>query len=276
VRVSCARERLTEKRKDIQTDRQTERACARAHTHTHSGEQPTHTCSLLLGAGAQACAERASLVCATADVVDMPPSSGPNFARVYQVAGGGTLAVGERTSGTPPECWAHFDAVINVSCEHSTGMPPEVMQPRLDHGDLSPPSLFYLQLDVPPGKKDPRALERHLPKALRFASFHLLHHRRILVHSDLGNDRAVAVAIAILMVVTCLHADKGSSSERLHTLAAMVDEGDMRALVRLSPQECKASVTRCLHLVSLGWPRAAPPRHTLKKLLKFFSEGYLK
>ena len=40
---------------------------------------------------------------------------------------------------------------ITFAGEHSSGMPPEVMQPRLDHGDLSPPSLFYLQLDVPPG-----------------------------------------------------------------------------------------------------------------------------
>ena len=118
------------------------------------------------------------------------------------------------------------------------------MQPRLDHGDLSPPSLFYLQLDVPPGnvlvpqsylgnirysryslmslqargapvhihpnththththtgKKDPRALERHLPKALRFASFHLLHHRRILVHSDLGSSYIADILQTALVI----------------------------------------------------------------------------
>ena len=133
---------------------------------------------------------------------------------------------------------------ITFAGEHSTGMPPEVMQPRLDHGDLSPPSLFYLQLDVPPGnvlvpqsylgnirysryslmslqargapvhihpnththththtgKKDPRALERHLPKALRFASFHLLHHRRILVHSDLGSSYIADILQTALVI----------------------------------------------------------------------------
>ena len=55
-----------------------------------------------------------------------------------------------------------------------------------------------------------------------------------------------------------------------------IDHAYILTRAHISPQECKASVTRCLHLVSLGWPRAAPPRHTLKKLLKFFSEGYLK
>ena len=55
-----------------------------------------------------------------------------------------------------------------------------------------------------------------------------------------------------------------------------IDHAYILTRAHISPQECKASVTRCLHLVSLGWPRAAPPRRTLKKLLKFFSEGYLK
>ena len=71
----------------------------------------------------------------------------------------------------------------------------------------------------------------------------------------------ICICICVVCVCVCvLHIDHAYILTRAH----------------ISPQECKASVTRCLHLVSLGWPRAAPPRHTLKKLLKFFSEGYLK
>ena len=74
-------------------------------------------------------------------------------------------------------------------------------------------------------------------------------------------DIYACICICICVVYVCvLHIDHAYILTRAH----------------ISPQECKASVTRCLHLVSLGWPRAAPPRHTLKKLLKFFSEGYLK
>jgi hypothetical protein len=36
------------------------------------------------------------------------------------------VAVGGMRAGQAPECWLHFDAVINVSPEESAGMPPPV------------------------------------------------------------------------------------------------------------------------------------------------------
>ena len=43
----------------------------------------------------------------------------------------------------------------------------------------------------------------------------------------------------------------GSSSERLHTLAAMVDEGDMRALVRLRLFKYVCSRYVCVEYISI-------------------------
>ena len=37
-------------------------------------------------------------------------------------------------------------------------------------------------------------------------------------------------------------------------------------------KEAKAAITRGLHEIALAWPSAAPSRHTLKKLYRFFSE----
>jgi tRNA A64-2'-O-ribosylphosphate transferase len=256
-------------------------------------------------------------------------------------SGGAALAVGSRRAGQPPECWEYFDAVINVSLHHCASMPPA-------GSDAQQPS--YLHLAVPEGKRDPKALELLLPAALRFAARHLARGRRLLVHSDAGNDRAVAVAMAVVLAffkVTdasrCLNpaciqdasshpllllppppdltqafkapapgaataaialigeaiagagaaqehaaaAGRGGgedgeeethvhedmwSAERLEALAEVADDAEVRARVGFEPEVCKAALTRCLHVVSMAWTSAAPPRHTLKKLHRFFGE----
>lgn len=175
---------------------------------------------------------------------------------------------------------------------------------------------FYLQLPVAKGKQDPRSLEEHLPTALRFAAQHIARRRRILVYCDTGTDRAVAVAMAILISffstdalvsngqshisldgrglsplldgahntnnnpnpshVEIRHMQSGSeevwSNQRLESLCDTQDT-DVRAVVSLkNVHDTKAVLTQCLHCVALSWPCAAPSRHTLKKLHRFFGE----
>ena len=126
---------------------------------------------------------------------------------------------------------------------------------------------------------------------LRFVADQLAHDRRILIHSELGNDRAVAVAVAVLMsffYVNSLQKDTSTGGEslsavvenecglwsdgRLRAFSANKDDALICTELSMSPEHCKTAVTHCLHLVSLAWTSAAPPRHTLKKLHRFFCE----
>ena len=100
----------------------------------------------------------------------------PGSAAVFNFIGGTGIAVGGRRAGRPPQCWANFDAVINVTMEE---------YPQ----DGRPAERVYLQMAVLEGKKDKRELEQHLPAALRLAYGQLCRGGTVLVHCAQGKDR---------------------------------------------------------------------------------------
>ena len=101
------------------------------------------------------------------------------------------LAIGTRRAGRPPECWQHFDAILNV-----TDMEYEDI-----HNDCVESSeRFYLQLPVKEGKRDKSELERWMAVGIVFCLMHAREKRRILIHCAQGKDRSVAVAMAVIVL----------------------------------------------------------------------------
>ena len=158
------------------------------------------------------------------------------------------LAVGSRRAGRPPECWAAFDAVVNVTQDAYEGMA----------GDAR-----YLQVPVAEGKRDKVGLVRHLPAALRFVAARLLKGDRVLVHCAQGRDRSVGVALAVL--ATCFDEDLALDAERCAAVAA-------GGPVALDRGRGKERLCRLLNVVVKARPRAEPSRATMKKLHRFFME----
>ena len=158
------------------------------------------------------------------------------------------LAVGSRRAGRPPECWAAFDAVVNVTQDEYAGMA----------GDAR-----YLQVPVAEGKRDKAGLVQHLPTALRFVAARLLKGDRVLVHCAQGRDRSVGVALAVL--ATCFDEDLALDAARCAAVAA-------GGPVALDRGRGKERLCRLLNVVVKARPRAEPSRATMKKLHRFFME----
>ena len=102
----------------------------------------------------------------------------------------GSIAVGTRRAGRPPECWEHFDAVVNV-----TTMEYEDM---ISAEKALPEGKFYLQLPVKEGKRDKAELENWMAVAMLFIGVNLKENKRILIHCAQGMDRSVAITMAAL------------------------------------------------------------------------------
>jgi tRNA A64-2'-O-ribosylphosphate transferase len=99
------------------------------------------------------------------------------------------LAIGTRRAGRPPECWNHFDAILNVTdIEYS-----DIHSQQQDEK-------FYLQLPVKEGKRDRTELEQWMAVGIVFCAFHAQRKRRILIHCAQGKDRSVAVAMATIVL----------------------------------------------------------------------------
>ena len=105
-----------------------------------------------------------------------------------------SLWIGSRRSGRPPECWEHFDAILNVTNQEYEDMDAAFLR----QGDLI--HSFYLQLPVEEGKRDKTELERWMPSGLMFLIVHLQQQRRVLVHCNQGKDRSVAMVMAFISV----------------------------------------------------------------------------
>lgn len=91
-----------------------------------------------------------------------------------------TLAVGDEYSATPPACWQHFSAILNLTEEKHEGMSLE----------------YNNYLWVPFSDGDGRAFKRKLPLAMRFLKKN--EDTKTLVHCTAGASRSVAVALAYM------------------------------------------------------------------------------
>lgn len=174
------------------------------------------------------------------------PATEPEEAEPYDYVAPG-LAVGSRRAGRPPDVWAAFDAVVNVTQDEYEGMV----------GDAR-----YLQIPVTEGKR--ACLEEHLPAALGFVAARLAGGSRVLIHCAQGRDRSVGVAIAALAALY-----NGDLVLDVARCAAVAASADVRATAALERDRVKETLCRLLNVVVAARPRAAPSRATMKKLHRF-------
>jgi tRNA A64-2'-O-ribosylphosphate transferase len=99
------------------------------------------------------------------------------------------ISIGTRRAGRPPECWTHFDAIINVTTMEYEGM---------KSGNEIPTGCHYLNIPVREGKRDRTDLEKWMAVALFFIGFYASKGKRVLVHCAQGKDRSVAVSMAAI------------------------------------------------------------------------------
>jgi tRNA A64-2'-O-ribosylphosphate transferase len=116
-----------------------------------------------------------------------PDDAAKNFSKI----GKSGIAIGTRRAGRPPECWDHFDVVLNVTTMEYDGF---------GSGDCVPPGKAYLCCPVAEGKKDKYELERWLAVAIVFVATNLVSGRKVLIHCAQGMDRSVAIAMAVCVI----------------------------------------------------------------------------
>jgi tRNA A64-2'-O-ribosylphosphate transferase len=116
-----------------------------------------------------------------------------NNLKNFDKIGALNLWIGSRRSGRPPDCWDHFEAILNVTENEY----PEMSQSTREQQKRC----FYLQLAVAEGKRDRTELERLMPLGLVFLIHHLQQGRRALVHCAQGKDRSVAMVLALVVLV---------------------------------------------------------------------------
>lgn len=97
-------------------------------------------------------------------------------AACYSRLGSTNIFVGSRRAARPPQCWMHFDAILNCTME-------EYSQ------DGRPAAARYMHMPVPEGKKARRELETQMAAALGFAEAALRGGCRLLIHCNQGMDR---------------------------------------------------------------------------------------
>jgi tRNA A64-2'-O-ribosylphosphate transferase len=129
-------------------------------------------------------------------IVQLAPKEEPNHpcrdsSDYYDWIGSLDLAIGTRRAGRPPECWNHFDAILNVTNTEYDEMKESI--PNHHHK-------FYLQLPVEEGKRDKQELEKYMALGIVFCAVHAQQKRRILIHCAQGRDRSLAVAMAVVQL----------------------------------------------------------------------------
>ena len=130
----------------------------------------------------------------TNQIADDATTSG-TFANVDQL-GNLPIWIGSRRSGRPPDCWEHFDCVLNVTDQEYEHELPARKPPHNQNK-------YYLQLPVAEGKRDKSELERWLPVGWMFLWQHICRspeRRNVLIHCNQGKDRSVAMALAFTTI----------------------------------------------------------------------------
>lgn len=137
---------------------------------------------------------------------DLPDDANAPLSEFYDTIGQTGISIGSRRSGKPPNCWEHFDAIVNVTT---------IEYEELSTGEGIPKSKYYLHIPVEEGKRDRTELERWLPLAIFFVGVHAVtYKRRVLIHCAQGMDRSVAIAIACVCIF-CLMEHSESPDESL-------------------------------------------------------------
>lgn len=226
----------------------------------------------------------------------------------FDAIGSTNIFIGTRRAGRPPECWQHFDAILNVTDLEYPDISKGFLQnnesiKQLDetHSDQC---FFYLQLPVGEGKRDKLELERWMAIGIVFVVVHARRKRRVLIHCAQGKDRSVAMAIAVVVIFCDLkfplqwkecfwsllldnllndndeyYLLSGLPSSLVHSMLGREGRDRLFAWVRndIFHQTCdesslasKETLRVALLLIQQDRDKADPSRSTMQKLNRFF------
>ncbi len=146
----------------------------------------------------------------------------------------GSLSIGTRRAGRPPECWQHFDIVINVTTMEYEELSTSSSATDSAHMTVLPGGKLYLQLPVKEGKRDKTELEKWLPLTMLFIGVNLCRGKRILIHCAQGQDRSVAVVMAALCLFYDFLVDPNDHNNGNHDEVGGIQDGsDCNTTMRL-------------------------------------------
>ncbi|KAJ2402014.1 tRNA A64-2'-O-ribosylphosphate transferase [Coemansia sp. RSA 2559] len=169
-------------------------------------------------------------------------------ARFHFIAGT-QVAVGDRMSGRPPECWNHFDAIVNC------GAPPYA-EHSMQSEELA---LRYIYLPIPEGKRGQAELGKQIPRALAFVHPFLRDpSKRVLVHCSHGADRSAGIALAIMT--------------RFFDKNRMFREAQAEEEKQAPGSVSKEAIRNRLLWITTSHQKANPSRATLKQVNRFFMD----
>jgi tRNA A64-2'-O-ribosylphosphate transferase len=227
----------------------------------------------------------------------------PSLQSLFDFIGETNIAIGTRRAGRPPECWRHFDVILNVT---------DMEYPNIHETCCNEDNRFYLQLPVKEGKRDKSELERWMAVGIVYCVIHAQQKRRILIHCAQGKDRSVAVAMAITVLFCDLtfplqwkddvwklnvldfesiETDDSLKDDRLYKSSGLPEclidglqgrEGRdcfLQWVLREldfpddAPLATKESLRIALHLLRQDREKAEPTRSTMQKLNRFFMSG---
>ncbi|CAO3671838.1 unnamed protein product [Umbelopsis vinacea] len=157
----------------------------------------------------------------------------------YSYVGNTKIAIGTWTSGEPPLCWKNFDIVVNCTDQEFPENNQEMYRRR------------YIQLKIPAGKKGQHLLYECIPNAIQFCQEPITKGKSILVHCIEGKDRAVGIALALLVK---FYDTKGNLHE------------DTSQPINVD----KSYIQQHLINIMNSRPQARPSRATLKKINTYF------
>lgn len=148
-----------------------------------------------------------------AALVELPIKEGRVAAQdtmPFSTLGKSGISIGTRRAGRPPDCWANFDAIINVTMMEYDG---------LASGSDVPLGKYYLQVPVREGKRDKTELEKWLAVTLAFIGINLASNKSVLIHCAQGMDRSVAVAMGAAVLfcnIETLTTDASPNDDEKH------------------------------------------------------------
>jgi tRNA A64-2'-O-ribosylphosphate transferase len=118
------------------------------------------------------CEENVKSIVATFkdELLEQGDMDGKNYAMIKPT----NLAIGNYSSGKPPQCWIDFDYIINCSVS------------EYDNMNSKDKEGCYLHLPIPEGKKGQIIFGTSIQKAIDFVQKPILENKKILVHCSTG------------------------------------------------------------------------------------------
>lgn len=157
----------------------------------------------------------------------------------YSFIANSLIALGNVNSAKPPQCWTHFDYIVNCGAQ------------KLNYETKYSNKVLFLPIEE--GKRGQNQFYVLISKLLDKIEPEITKNSRILIHCDTGKDRGAAVLMAVFLEFYDLINNRLTKRKVNHSLPITKDV-----------------ITKLLIKVQAGFPQALPSRALMKKLNLYF------